>query len=84
MQESTFARRKFLKDGGLAVAGPAVALSVFPAARQTKAETAAISAAVQSGRLELELLNPSGVIDPPKIQSEQTVAAAEEKQKEPL
>ena len=67
MQQSKIVRRKFLKDAGLAAAGPAVALSVFPAARQTRAETAADSAAVQSGQIELELLNPMGVIDPPPM-----------------
>ena len=67
MQQGKIVRRKFLKNAGLAAAGPAVALSVFPAARQSRAETAAGSAAVQSGKIELELLNPLGVIDPPKM-----------------
>lgn len=67
MPQSKFVRRKFLKDAGLAAACPAVALSVFPAARPIRAETAAVSSAVQSGKIELELLNPAGVIDPPKM-----------------
>jgi hypothetical protein len=67
MQESRFVRRKFLKNAGFAAAGPAVALSVFSAARPTSAEAAAGSAAVQSGKIELELLNPLGVIDPPPM-----------------
>ena len=67
MQQSKIIRRKFLKDAGLAAAGPAVALSVFPAAGRAGAETAADPAAVQSGRIELELLNPLGVIDPPPM-----------------
>lgn len=67
MQQSKIVRREFLKDTGLVVVGPAVALSVFPAAGKAGAEAAADPAAVQSGKVELELLNPLGVIDPPKM-----------------
>ena len=67
MQESKFVRRKFLKNAGFAAAGPVAALSVFSAARPTSAEAAAGSASVQSGKIELELLNPLGVIDPPPM-----------------
>lgn len=67
MQQSKIVRREFLKDTGLVVAGPVVALSVFPAAGTAGAEAAAGPAAVQSGKVELELLNPLGVIDPPPM-----------------
>ncbi len=49
------------------VAGSSVALGPFPAALIAGTEAAAAPEAAQSGKVELELLNPLGVIDPPPM-----------------
>ena len=74
------ARREFLRDAGMVVAGPAVASAVFPAVCAAGAEGAAETAAVPPGKVELELLNPKGVIDhPPMLGISPRVAALDGK-----
>jgi hypothetical protein len=62
-----FSRRSFIKDAGLAFGAPAIGSTLFltpPAAAAT--ETMGMLP-VPAGRVELELLNPKGVIDPPQM-----------------
>jgi len=58
----TVPRRAFLRDAGLAIGVPVVASQSFAAPGATpKAEP------IPLGTVELELLNPKGVIDPPPM-----------------
>ena len=66
-EKTAIARREFLRDAGIAVAGPAVASTIFPAVCAAGAEEAVETAAVPPEKVELELLSPKGVIDPPPM-----------------
>ncbi len=66
-EKTEIPRREFLKDAGLVAVAPAVVSTGFSPVYASGSETAREAAAIPPGNVELELLSPKGVIDPPKM-----------------
>jgi hypothetical protein len=56
-----------LREAALAVTCPAVVAAVFPVASVAGVEAPASALFVPPGKVELELMSPMGVIDPPPM-----------------
>jgi hypothetical protein len=66
-QDVGILRRKFLKNAGLIIASPAVVLAVPSPVRAAGLEENSGSPSSPPGRVEMEVLSPAGVIDPPPM-----------------